>query len=143
MADYRKLDVWMAAKDLAVHVYQLTDRMPDSERFNLTSQIQRSSVSVVANIAEGAGRGTDLDFARFIRIALGSLSELSALLDLSTELGHMNESDLPINQVRDLQVRLTNLLHRLERDGGRVREERACYPSSEQSSAIVGEPMQP
>lgn len=123
MADYRKLEVGLAAKRLAVTIYRLTESLPEQERYNLTIQIQKCAVSVVANIAEGAGRGTDLDFARFIRIALGSLSELSALLDLVVDLGMLDS--IPENDIRDLYVRLLNLQRRLERDGGRVVRDQA------------------
>ena len=143
--DYRRLEVWKGAKLLAVSIYRVTGTMPEGERFNLISQLQRASVSVVANIAEGAGRGTDLDFARFIRIALGSLSEVSALLDLAVELGVIASNDELETEIRDLQVRLTNLNQRLQRDGGRVREELAEYDASppEPLSAIVSGRPQP
>lgn len=131
MADYRNLEVWGASKRLAVRAYRLCERLPAHEQFNLASQIQRAAVSVVANVAEGAGRGTDLDFARFVRIALRSLSELSALIDLAEEL-HSLTIDGVRDEIRDLQVRLTNLVQRLERDGGRIREEVASYAASEQ-----------
>ena len=143
--DYRRLEVWKAAKALAVCIYRKTRTMPSEERFNLVSQLQRASVSVVANIAEGAGRGTDLDFARFVRIALGSLSETAALLDLAHELGFVPfEEDLD-RDIRDLQVRLTNLNQRLQRDAGRIREEQAEYDTSPPgpSSATVSHSPQP
>lgn len=127
MADYRKLEVWQAAKKLAVRVYGLTASMPGSERFNLVSQAQRAAVSIVANIAEGAGRGTDLEFARFIRIAQGSLAELGAVLELAIELNLLAHEPTLWDEIRDLEVRLTNLCKRLERDGGKVREALASY----------------
>ena len=143
--DYRRLEVWKSAKSLAVSIYRITGTMPAEERFNLVSQLQRASVSVVANIAEGVGRGTDLDFARFIRIALGSLSEVSALLGLASELSLLTQNDEIEIQIRDLQVRLTNLNQRLQRDGGRVREEFAEYDAfpPEPMSAIVSDRSQP
>lgn len=143
--DYRRLEVWKGAKSLAVSIYRATGSMPIEERYNLVSQLQRAAVSVVANIAEGAGRGTDLDFARFIRIAQGSLSEVSALLDLSVELGLVASDDLIDTQIRDLQVRLSNLNQRLQRDGGRVREEPADYDAFplEPLSATVSDRPQP
>ena len=130
MADYRKLEVWQAAKSLAVHVYRLTAALPSSERYNLVSQLQMSSVSVVANVAEGAGRGSDLDFARFVKIAMGSLSETSALIDVATDLQLVPDDPDRDREIRDLYVRLLNLNQRLERDGGRIREERADYESA-------------
>lgn len=117
MADYKKLEVWRLAQDIAVATYRLTGTLPSNEKFNLASQIQRSAVSIVANVAEGAGRGTDLDFARFIRIAIGSLSELRALLDLAEALGYLQLDESFVASQRDLHVRLLNLTRKLEADG--------------------------
>lgn len=66
MGDYRDLDAWKASQDLAVLTYQVTERFPSAERFGLTAQMRRAAVSVVSNIAEGAGRGTDTQFAHFL-----------------------------------------------------------------------------
>lgn len=65
--------------------------MPAAERYGLQAQIRRAAVSVTANIAEGAGRGTNADFARFLSIASGSASELQAELELAGELGYLDE----------------------------------------------------
>ena len=56
-------------------IYLLTAQFPDSERFNLSSQMQRAAVSIMSTIAEGSGRGSDIDFARFLDMALGSVHE--------------------------------------------------------------------
>jgi four helix bundle protein len=87
MGDYRNLDAWKASQDLAVITYRVTDRFPPAERFGLTSQMRRAAVSVVSNIAEGAGRGTDTQFANFLRIARGSLYELETQGLLAVRLG--------------------------------------------------------
>ena len=69
------LDVWRKAIDYADQVYDLTRSFPDHERFGLTSQLRRATVSISPNIAEGSGRSTDADFRRFVEIAYGSLME--------------------------------------------------------------------
>ncbi len=70
MRDYRKLEVWSKAHRVCLDVYRATRTFPEDERFGLTSQLRRASVSVPANIAEGAGRGSDNDFARVLCVAV-------------------------------------------------------------------------
>lgn len=89
MGDYRKLRVWEAAISLAVDCYEATKEFPGIERFGLTSQIRRASVSISANIAEGSGRKTDRDFVRFLRIAGGSANEVESLLHVAEKLGYL------------------------------------------------------
>ena len=86
MGDYRKLGVWKRAYALALESYRLTARFPRSEMYGLTSQIRRAAVSVPTNIAEGCGRNGDRELAHFLRIALGSLTELECLYRLSRDL---------------------------------------------------------
>jgi four helix bundle protein len=76
MFRFEKLEVWQNAVQLADHVYAVTRRFPNDERFGITSQMRRSAVSVSSNIAEGSGRNSDADFARFLEIAYGSLMEV-------------------------------------------------------------------
>jgi four helix bundle protein len=76
MQDFTKLQVWRDSLDLAREVYRLSVRLPEEERFGLVVQMRRASVSISSNIAEGAGRGTPADFARFLQIAIGSTCEV-------------------------------------------------------------------
>lgn len=75
MFRFEKLEVWQKAVEHAGRVYQITRQFPDDERYGLTSQVRRSAVSISSNIAEGSGRTSDVDFARFLEIAYGSLME--------------------------------------------------------------------
>lgn len=79
--------VWQKAHALTLSLYRETTRFPNDERFGLTSQVRRSAASVCANLAEGCGRGSERDFARFVQIALGSASELEYHLVLAVDLG--------------------------------------------------------
>jgi four helix bundle protein len=75
MFRFEKLDVWHKAIDLADRTYSATRVFPDEERFGLSSQMRRAAVSVSSNIAEGSGRASDKEFARFVEIGYSSLME--------------------------------------------------------------------
>jgi four helix bundle protein len=93
MQDYRNIRVWKDAHQLVLEIYRTTNNFPDDERFGLVSQMRRSAASIPTNIAEGSSRGSDLDFARFLTIALGSSAELDYQLLLSYELQYLSEAD--------------------------------------------------
>jgi four helix bundle protein len=90
--DYRRLRVWQAAVDLTVAIYGATAHFPVDERFGLTSQLKRAANSIGANIAEGAGRASPADFARFLRIATGSTNEVEHHLLLAERLDFIDSS---------------------------------------------------
>lgn len=75
------------AHGLVLAVYRLTDGFPPDERYALRSQVRRAATSIPLNLAEGSGRGSDKDFARFVRIAIGSATELEYGLKLCRDLG--------------------------------------------------------
>ncbi len=87
MGDFRNLAVWRRAHALALRCYTACAAFPFAERFGLAAQLRRSAVSVVSNIAEGAGRGRDREFLAFLAISRGSLHELEAQLLLARDLG--------------------------------------------------------
>ena len=92
MRPHHKLDAWETAIDLVVDVYKATDGFPKEERYGLTSQIRRAAVSIPANIAEGAGRYSNREFAHFLSNAQGSASELETELIIANRLGYLNSS---------------------------------------------------
>lgn len=91
---HRDLIAWKKAIKLVVTCYRFTRNFPDDERFGLTQQLRRCAVSVPANIAEGKGRGTPKEFARFLGIASGSLSEVDTHLVIARELGYITNEEL-------------------------------------------------
>ncbi|MCU4155984.1 four helix bundle protein [Carboxylicivirga sp. A043] len=107
MHKFKELKVWQKSRVLVKSVYQLTKNFPASEQFGITSQMQRAAVSIPANIAEGAGRNTNKDFARFLDIANGSSFELETLVYLCIDLeyisdeefNHLNESILEVQRM--------------------------------------------
>jgi len=92
--DFKELDVWRRGVVLCVRIYALTEAFPKSQQFGLMSQAQRSAVSIPSNIAEGSGRSSNREFARFLNIAYGSACELETQMILAQELGYVSESDL-------------------------------------------------
>ena len=80
MSDYKNLIVWKKSHEFVLKIYKVSSLFPKEEQFGITSQIRRASLSIPSNIAEGNGRGGDRDFARFLRIAQGSVNEVEYLL---------------------------------------------------------------
>ncbi len=93
MKDFRSLDVWEKSHKLALAIYRVTAVFPKSELYGLTSQIRRAAASIPANIAEGCGRTGNAELARFLRIAMGSASELEYHLLLAHDLDLLGDSD--------------------------------------------------
>ena len=105
MRDFKKIQVWEKAHNLTLRLYKLTASFPKEELYGLTSQIRRAASSIPANIAEGAGRDTQIELARFIHIASGSASELEYHLILAHDLGYIDsmiypELDAAINEIK-------------------------------------------
>ena len=91
MHNYRTLRIYQIGLDIAEETYRLARQLPSIERYGLAPQMRRASVSIPANIAEGAGRGDPRDFARFLRIAIGSACEVEAHIDLAIRLHSIDE----------------------------------------------------
>jgi four helix bundle protein len=120
MKNFRDLQVWGKAHAVTLSVYRATADFPREELFGLTSQMRRCSASIGANIAEGCGRRGNAELHRFLRIALGSASELEYHLLLARDLGYLKSSayeDLN-SAVEEIKKMLTSLSRRVnsERD---------------------------
>ena len=96
MQRYKDLEVWTRSHALVLRIYELTNRFPANERFGLTSQLRRAAISVPANIAQGSKRRTNQDYARFLNISEGSLSETDYLLLCSKDLGYLSPADFDV-----------------------------------------------
>ena len=91
MRPHERLEVWSKAVDFVVTIYQTTESFPKEEKFGLTSQIRRAAVSIPANVAEGAARQSNKEFAHFLSNAQGSASELETELLIAHRLGYLSE----------------------------------------------------
>jgi len=91
MGEYRKLRVWQNAHALTLSIYRESRHWPTDERLGLIAQIRRAASSIGCNLAEGCGRNSSAEVARFARIALGSANEVEYQLHLARDLGYMKE----------------------------------------------------
>ena len=115
MKSYRDLIVWQKSVNMVTDVYKLLNSFPDDEKFGLTSQIKRSSVSISSNIAEGYGRNYTKDYIRFLNIARGSLYEMQTQLQIAINLKFINTEDLrSINAVsNEIEKMLNSLIKKI------------------------------
>ena len=115
MRDFRQLKVWEKAHKITLAIYHATATFPQEELFGLTSQLRRAAVSIPANIAEGCGRSGEPELAPFLRIALGSASELEYHIILSTDLCYLDKSASQqlFKQVTEVKRMLTSLIQKL------------------------------
>lgn len=110
--NFRQYKVWQDAVDYATMVYKVTAEMPWFEKKGLCDQLQRAVVSISSNVAEGAGRPTDADFAHFLDNALGSANEVETQLLNSKNIGYITEeifNQLMVN-LTGIQKQLTGLI---------------------------------
>ncbi|MBI2758981.1 MAG: four helix bundle protein [Chloroflexi bacterium] len=105
MKDFRQLKVWEKSHALTLAIYKATEQFPKQELYALTNQIQRAAVSVPANIAEGCGKNTDAELARYFQIAMGSSSELEYLLLLAHDLSYFPEENYTALNANLIEVR--------------------------------------
>lgn len=105
MKDFKKLKIWQRSHKVTLSVYKASSKFPGEEIYGLTSQIRRSAISVPSNIAEGCGRNSDAELARFLVIASGSAFELLSQLILSKDLEYLSEADFKV-----LETELTEIM---------------------------------
>jgi four helix bundle protein len=115
--NYRDLEVWQKAMDLAEECYRATSDFPKQELFGLSSQIRRAASAIPANIAEGHGRQHTREFLNFVSIARGSLMELETHLLLSCRVGLITQEPLEplLAATDDISRMLTGLRRSLQK----------------------------
>lgn len=116
---HKRLNVWKQAVELTLLIYQGTGKFPLEERYSITDQMRRAATSVATNIAEGAARNSKREFARFLHMAQGSLSELDTQLEIVKRLGYLNDESWRI-----LDDRMNEIDKMLS---GLIRHQRSAY----------------
>ena len=116
MGTFKDLKAWQRSMDLAEAIYEVTASFPKEERFTLVDQMRRSAISVISNIAEGYGRGTDKDLTHFLYMARGSANELSAQIELSKRLSYISDDSFVNMDALCMEVNkmLSYLIYRRE-----------------------------
>lgn len=116
---FEDLEVYQLSVDYTVEVYKLLEHFPDSEKFALINQIKRSVTCVTLNIAEGRGRGTDKDFAKFLYQARGSLLEVVSGFHIAERLGFVKREQTRLLFVRAkvLVAKLSVFIQKLTKEG--------------------------
>jgi four helix bundle protein len=115
---YKNLTIWKSSIDLVERVYKLSKLFPADEKFGLTSQIRRASVSVPSNIAEGYCRQGQKETAHFISIAIGSLAEVETQIIIANKLGYLENQiteDL-MSKINSIQKQSIALRKRIQND---------------------------
>lgn len=109
MHRFKDLEIWKKSRLFCSEIYSVTANFPDSEKFGITNQLRRASVSIPSNIAEGSSRNSNKDFSRFLEIAIGSAYEIETQLLISTDLGFLKEDKLEILIIRlDEIIKMTS-----------------------------------
>ncbi len=96
MRNFKELKIWQLGMDIVKDIYLLSKKLPDEEKYGLQNQITRAAVSIPSNIAEGSSRHSDIDFKRFLEIALGSSFELQTQLLIIQSLNLINQDELTL-----------------------------------------------
>jgi four helix bundle protein len=91
MHRFKDLEIWRLSRKFCSDIYQTTSLFPETERFGISNQLRRASVSIPSNISEGCSRKSNKDFSRFLEIAIGSMYELETQLLISNDLGFISE----------------------------------------------------
>jgi four helix bundle protein len=108
ISNFKDLIVWQKSRLLAKKCYEITSKFPSSEKFGITNQIRRASVSVASNIAEGHVKGTK-EFIRFINLSAGSLAELETQLLISSDIGFLKNDNNIFNEIEEISKMLNKL----------------------------------
>lgn len=96
MHRFKELEIWKRSRLFCSAVYKITSKFPDAEKFGLTNQLRRASVSIPSNIAEGSSRHSSKDFSRFLEITLGSCYEVETQFLIASDLDFIQEADLKL-----------------------------------------------
>src|SRR5574344_3081537 len=115
MRNFRKYDVWNDSMRFVKTIYEMTTSFPKIEQYGLSNQMNRAAVSIPSNIAEGASRNSDIDFAHFLEIAIGSSFEIETQIEIAFSIGYIDESvkDKLISNLQIIQNRLNVFISKL------------------------------
>ena len=111
--NFRNYKVWQEAVAFASEIYNVTAEMPWFEKKGLCDQLQRAVVSISSNIAEGAAKPSDTEFAHFLDTALGSAFEVETQLKISNNVGYINDALYQelLTDINDIEKQINGLIN--------------------------------
>ena len=117
MHRFKELQVWKSSRIFCKSIYEVTASFPELEKFGLTNQLRRASISIPSNIAEGASRRSNKDFYRFLEIAMGSTYEIETQLLIATDLNFLTlkDSENLLSDLESIIKMLSKLMSSLKR----------------------------
>ena len=115
MRNFRNYSMWQNSLEICLEIYQVTRKFPSFETYGLGDQLRRAAVSIVSNIAEGAGRRSEKDFAYFLQISLGSTYEVETQLHIAHRLGYISQETLDdlLAKINSIERQLFEMIQRL------------------------------
>lgn len=109
MHRFKDLEIWKLSRKFCSDIYEVTTTFPETEKFGITNQLRRASVSIPSNIAEGTSRKSNKDFSRFLEIAIGSMYEIETQLLISNDLKFLENKELKLLlQNLDIILKMTS-----------------------------------
>jgi four helix bundle protein len=121
MRDFRQIQAWEKAHRVTLRIYALTRNFPKEETYGLVAQMRRSAASIPTNIAEGCGRNSGRELARFSEIAMGSATELEYQVILAQDLGYLRDplNSTTLKEVIEVQKMLGTFIRKIREAAGR------------------------
>ena len=121
MHNYKNLHIWQDGIKLARRIYEITSTFPANEKYGIVSQMTRAAVSIPSNIAEGAGRNSNKEFANFLSIAIGSIFELHTQVVICEQIGYIDSETIKEidQQIYTLQQQINTYKQRIEGNASR------------------------
>ena len=121
MHNYKNLHIWQDGIKLARRIYEITNTFPANEKYGIVSQMTRAAVSIPSNIAEGAGRNSNKEFANFLSIAIGSIFELHTQVVICEQIGYIDSETIKEidQQIYTLQQQINTYKQRIEGNASR------------------------
>lgn len=115
---HKNLEAWRQSMDLVVEIYEVTKKFPHKEIYGLTNQVRRAAISVAGNIAEAAARQTKKEFANFLHVSQGSLSELDTQIEIASRLGFIDDTSRQAfnERMEPIDKMITGLIRHLSKD---------------------------
>ena len=107
MHQFKELGIWKKSRFFCSEIYSITSTFPNDEKFGITNQLRRASVSIPSNIAEGSSRNSNKDFSRFLEIAIGSAYEIETQLLIALDFIRQDKLDPLLMQLEEI-IKMTS-----------------------------------